>query len=71
MAHSEATKRKISVAQRGRKNSFYGRAHNPSTRAQWSRKRKGKNNPMFGKKHSAKTIAKMRAAVLKRLKAKR
>lgn len=65
--HSEATKRKISLAQRGRKNSFYGHRHKKSTRALFSQNNRGKNNPMFGHRHSEATKEKIRRAALKRL----
>ena len=65
--HSEATKRKISLAQRGRKNSFYGRRHKKFTLAKLAVKNGGKNNPMFGRRHSVATIAKIRQAALKRV----
>jgi hypothetical protein len=64
--HSAATKRKISLAQRGRKNSFYGRRHKRSTLARLAAKNKGKNNPMFGHRHSAAAKEKIRQAALKR-----
>ena len=64
--HSEATKRKISLAQRGRRNSFYGRRHKKSTLAKLAAKNNGKNNPMFGRRHSAATKEKIRQAALKR-----
>ena len=65
--HSEATKRKISLAQKGRKNSFYGRAHKKSTLVKLAAKNRGKNNPMFGRRHSAAAKAKIRQAALKRV----
>ena len=65
--HSAATKRKISLAQRGRKNSFYGRRHKKFTLAKLAVKNGGKNNPMFGRRHSVATIAKIRQAALKRV----
>lgn len=65
---SEATKRKISLAQRGRKNSFYGRAHRKSALEKLAAKNRGKNNPMFGRRHSAAAKEKIRQAALKRAK---
>ena len=63
---SEATKRKISLAQRGRKNSFYGRSHRTATLSKLSAKNRGRGNPMFGRRHSAATKAKIRQAALRR-----
>ena len=63
---SAAVKRKISLAQRGRKNSFFGRAHKKSTLAKLAAKNRGKNNPMFGRRHSASAKEKIRQAALRR-----
>jgi len=63
---SEATRRKISLAQRGKKNSFFGRAHKKSTLGKLAAKNRGKNNPMFGRWHSAAAKAKIRQAAIKR-----
>lgn len=64
---SLATRRKISLAQKGRKNSMYGRRHTMGTRKRISFLNKGKGNPMYGKKHKSQTIAKMRLAARRRM----
>ena len=63
---SEATKRKISLAQKGNKNSFYGRRHKKVTLAKLAAMNGGKNNPMFGRRHSAATKEKIRQVALRR-----
>ena len=63
---SATTKHKISLAQEGRRNSFYGRSHKAATRQELSAKNRGKNNPMFGRRHSAQAREKMRQAALRR-----
>ena len=65
--HSLATKRKISQAQKGRKNSMYGKRHTSTTKSRLRRIFSGKNNPMYGKHHSAATKQKIRLAALRRL----
>lgn len=62
---SEATKRKISLAQRGTKNSMYGQRHSKDTLRKLSSNNRGKGNPMYGKRHSAAARRKMRLARLK------
>jgi len=65
--HSLSTKRKISQAQKGTKNSMYGKHHSASTRKRLSRIFSGKNNPMHGKHHSQETRQKISLAALRRL----
>jgi hypothetical protein len=58
----ESVKRKISLSQRGKKNSFYGKKHKKSAIEKISKATQGKNNPMFGKKHSEATKRKISLA---------
>ena len=62
---SEATKRKISQAQKGRKNSMYGRRHSKTALAKIGSASRGKNNPMYGKRHSPETLKKLRLIALR------
>ena len=57
--HSAATRQKISHAQKGRKNSFYGRHHTKEARRRIKAATKGRNNPMFGRHHTAATKKKI------------
>ncbi len=50
---SAATKRKISLSQRGKKNSMYGKKQTRLAKAKLSRRNSGKGNPMYGRSHSA------------------
>ncbi|MFH1360056.1 MAG: NUMOD3 domain-containing DNA-binding protein [Candidatus Omnitrophota bacterium] len=69
--HSLATKRRISLSQKGKKNSMYGRRHKTSTKIKLSRINSGKQNPMSGRRHSAETKRKISlAARRRRLKSK-
>ena len=63
---SEATKRKIGSAQKGKKNSMYGRRHSKAALAKIASASRGKSNPMYGKHHSPETIKKLRLIALKR-----
>ena len=63
--HSTATKRKISLSQRGKKNSMYGKKHKKSSLEKMSKNNKGKKNPMYGQKHSAATKKKISLALKK------
>ncbi|HOW34799.1 MAG TPA: NUMOD3 domain-containing DNA-binding protein [Candidatus Omnitrophota bacterium] len=65
--HSTATRRKISLAQKGSKNSMYGRHQSIEVRKKLSSRNKGKGNPMYGRKHKPETIAKIRLLALRRL----
>lgn len=65
--HSLSTRRKISLAQKGRKNSMYGRHQPVAVRKRLSSLNKGRGNPMYGKKHRPETIAKMRLAARRRM----
>ena len=56
---SDETRRKISEANTGEKNPFYGKQHSESTRRKMSESHKGKNHPMYGKHHSESTRRKM------------
>lgn len=69
--HSPETIQKISLAQMGKKNSFYGHTHDKVALRMISEANTGKKNPMFGKKHSAATKEKIRQAALRRFKAAR
>ncbi|MEI8175980.1 MAG: NUMOD3 domain-containing DNA-binding protein [Candidatus Omnitrophota bacterium] len=62
---SEATKNKISLAQRGKKNSMYGKRHSKATLRKLSRTLCGDGNPMFGRRHAAATKRKISAALRK------
>jgi hypothetical protein len=63
---SEATKRKMSAAAKGKKNPFYGERHSAQWKKRESAAKSGKKNPMYGKHHSLATIRKMRQAALGR-----
>ena len=65
--HSLATKRKISQAQKGEKNSMYGRRHRTGTLKKLSRLNSGKGNPMFGRRHTETTRQKISLAARRRL----
>ena len=56
---SEATKRKISAAQKGKNNSMYGKRHTQAALLKITRASRGENNPMFGKNHSVETRKKI------------
>ncbi len=66
MAHSMATRRKMSLKAKGKNNAFYGRRHSSTTIKKLKQIQKGKNNPMFGHHHSKASKEKMRLAVLRR-----
>lgn len=68
---SEATKRKISLAQRGKKNSMYGKKHKKSSLLKMSENNKGKNNPMYGKHHTKEAKKKISLAIKRAQKAKK
>jgi len=53
--HAASTRRKISLAQKGRKNSMYGRHQSGPARRRISAATRGRKNPMFGRSHSAET----------------
>ena len=63
---SAQTKRKISLAQMGAKNSMYGRRHSRVTVRKLAQANRGKGNPMYGRHHSAEARRKMRLAKLRR-----
>ena len=63
---SASTRSKISRAQAGRKNSFFGKHHTAKTRQAIHAKMVGKRNPMFGKTHTRQAKRKIRAAALRR-----
>ena len=56
---SEATKRKIGLANRGKRNPMYGKRHTQKALLQITQASRGKNNPMFGKAHTAATRKKI------------
>lgn len=60
---SEAVKRKISLAQRGKNNSMYGRHHKKSSLLKISMSTRGSRNPMYGKHHTAQAKRKISIAV--------
>ncbi len=64
--HSLATRNKISLAQKGKHNSMYGRHHSEKTLEKLSRDRSGKKNPMYGRHHSEETIKKIKLAIRRR-----
>ena len=56
---SEATKRKISAANKGENHPLYGKHHSEETKKKMSEATKGENNPMYGKHHSEEIKRKM------------
>lgn len=60
--HSEETKLKISIAQRGEKNHNYGKTASIETRRKISEAHKGEKHHMFGKHHSQETKDKISKA---------
>ena len=58
----EETRRKMSAAQKGEKNHFYGKHHTEETKNTISIKNGGENSAWYGKKHSDETKRKMSAA---------
>ena len=60
--HSAESRAKMSAANKGEKNSFYGKSHSVETRAKLSADKMGEKNPNYGKPHSAEVRAKMSAA---------
>ena len=63
---SAATKAKISVAQKGTRNSMYGKRHSLQTIRRLSRIFSGRNNPMHGKHHTSEAIRKISLAARRR-----
>lgn len=74
--HTEESKQKMSEAQKGEKNSFYGKSHtketlskmseshknpSPETRAKFSESKKGEKNHFYGKHHTEESKQKMSA----------
>jgi len=57
---SDETKRKMSEANKGNKNHFYGKKHTPETLAKIGAASRGRK-PMLGKHHSPEAIARMSA----------
>lgn len=57
-SHSEQTRRKISIRNKGNKY-FFGHKHTEETKKKISERVKGKNNGMYGKSHSLETKKKM------------
>ncbi len=57
---SEETKQKLSEANKGDKNAFYGKKHTDESVKKMSNSKLGENNPFHGKKHSDETLQKMR-----------
>jgi len=59
---SSETRAKLSVAEKGSRNHFFGKHHSPETLAKMSMALKGRRNPLFGKHRSPETRAKLSAA---------
>ena len=62
MNMSEETRRKMSEAQKGEKNHFFGKHLSEEHRKKLSEAKKGENHPLFGKHHSEETRKKMSEA---------
>lgn len=75
--HTEDSKKKMSQAQKGEKNSFYGKSHtketlakmseshknpSPETRSKFSESKKGEKNHFYGKHHTDESKRKMSAS---------
>lgn len=56
---SEETKQKLSEANKGEKNAFYGKTHTEESVKKMSNSKLGENNPFHNKKHSDETLKKM------------
>ena len=65
---SKATRLKISLSQRGKNNSMYGKRHTAAALRLITRASRGKNNGMYGRRHSPQTIQKIRRLALLRWK---
>ena len=50
--YSKARRMKISRAQQGKNNSFYGKHHTANVRRKIKLATQGENNPMYGKHHT-------------------
>ena len=57
--HTEAAKRKIGLAQKGRKNPMLGKHHTEEAKIKMSLAQKGAKNHLFGKHHTEETKRKM------------
>ena len=62
--YSKESRAKLSTANRGEKNPWYGKHLSDETRAKLSAALRGEKNPMYGKRISEETRAKMSAAKL-------
>ena len=56
---SEEMKEKISLAQMGNKNSFYGKTHSEETKKEYSKNRTGDKHHLYGKHHTEETKIKL------------
>ncbi len=63
---SAATKHKISLTQRGKKNSMYGKKHTPAALKKIRQASRGENNPMHGRTHTAEARKKISLAARRR-----
>lgn len=61
---SEAHRKALSVATRGKKNGMYGRTHSEEARAKMGSDRTGAKNSFYGKRHTPEAIEKIRQARL-------
>jgi len=61
--HSKATRLKMSLASRGKKNPFFGRHHTREVLKKIKRASQGSNNPMYGRRHTAETKKKISVAM--------
>ena len=62
----DLTKRKISLAQRGKRNSFYGKHHTAATKKKLRALVSGTKNPMYGKHHTEAVKRKISLAARRR-----
>lgn len=56
---TKETRLKISNANKGSKNGFFGKTHSDETKRKWKETRIGTNHPRFGKKHTEETKLKI------------
>ncbi len=63
---SAASKRKISLSQKGKNNSMYGKRHTREALKKIALASRGKNNPMYGRTHTAETRKKISLAARRR-----
>ena len=59
---TDETKRKMSIARKGKTTGMLGNKHSEETKMKISKKTSGKNNPNYGKKHSDIALEKIRSA---------